>query len=91
MAVTLRNDPKCVATLWKVELKSFFGNGLEKLSCNGFSRCKVPVFYIGTQYILKQWIALKARSDWLLNLRISFAIHLRATRVGFALENIASV
>ena len=28
----------------------------------------------------KQWIALKARSDWLLKLRISFAIYLRATR-----------
>ena len=41
--------------------------------------------------MLKLWIALKARSDWLLNLQISFAIHLRATRVGFALENIAIV
>ena len=30
--------------------------------------------------ILKQRIALKARSDWLLELRISFAIYLRATR-----------
>ena len=48
MAVTLRNDPKCVATLWKVELKSPFCNGLYKLCCNGFSRCKVPVCYIGT-------------------------------------------
>ena len=30
--------------------------------------------------MLKQWIALKARSDWLVKLRISFAIYLRATR-----------
>ena len=30
-------------------------------------------------YILKQWIALKVRSDWLVKLRISFAIYLRAT------------
>ena len=30
--------------------------------------------------ILKQWIALKARSDWLVKLRISFAIYLRSTR-----------
>ena len=30
-----------------------------------------------------QWIALKAHSDWLLKLRISFAIHLRATCTGF--------
>ena len=35
--------------------------------------------------ILKQWIALKARSDWLVKFRISFAIYLRATR-----EKIAS-
>ena len=36
-------------------------------------------------FILKQWIVLKARSsDWLLKLRISFAIHLRATRAEFA-------
>ena len=31
-------------------------------------------------HILKQWIALKVRSDWLVKLRISFAIYLRATR-----------
>ena len=30
-------------------------------------------------YILKQWIALKTRSDWLVKLRISCAIYLRAT------------
>ena len=30
--------------------------------------------------ILKQRIALKARSDWLLELRISFAVYLRGTR-----------
>ena len=36
-------------------------------------------------FILKQWIVLKERSsDWLLKLRISFAIHLRATRAEFA-------
>ena len=31
-----------------------------------------------------------ARSDWLLNLWTSFAIHLRATRPGFAAENIVT-
>ena len=31
-----------------------------------------------------------ARSDWLLNLWTSFAIHLRATRLGFAAENIVT-
>ena len=36
-------------------------------------------------FILKKWIVLKARSsDWLPKLRISFAIHLRATRAEFA-------
>ena len=30
--------------------------------------------------ILKQWIAFKARADWLVKLPISFAIYLRATR-----------
>ena len=32
------------------------------------------------QYVLKQWIMLKARSDWLVKLQISFAIYLRAIR-----------
>ena len=41
------------------------------------------------KYLLKHWIALKVRSD--LVLQTSFAIHLRATRVGFALENIVIV
>lgn len=33
-------------------------------------------------------MVLKARSDWLLKLRISFAIYLRATSAEFALESI---
>ena len=37
-----------------------------------------------TCYVLKQWMALKARSDWLLHLQLSFAIHLRSTRAEFA-------
>ena len=41
------------------------------------------------KYLLKHWIALKVRSD--LVLQTSFAIHLRATRVEFALENIVIV
>ena len=32
------------------------------------------------QYILKQWIALMARANWLVKLRISCAIYLRATQ-----------
>jgi len=32
------------------------------------------------KYILKQWIALKARADWFVKLRISCAIYLRAIR-----------
>ena len=39
-------------------------------------------------YIPKEWIALKARADWLLKLRISFAIHLRAICAQFAPENV---
>ena len=35
-------------------------------------------------FLLKQGIVLKARSDWLLKLLISFAIHLRGTRAEFA-------
>ena len=30
--------------------------------------------------MLKQWIALKAHTDWLVKLQITFAIYLRATR-----------
>ena len=35
-------------------------------------------------FLLKQGIVLKARSDWLLKLPISFAIHLRGTCAEFA-------
>ena len=42
-------------------------------------------------YILRQWIALKVFSDWLLKLQISFAIHLQVTHTGFAPENILTV
>ena len=38
-----------------------------------------------------QWIALKAHSDWLLKLRISFAIHLRTTCTGFASKSVVIV
>ena len=36
--------------------------------------------YFVLVYILKQWIVLMARADWLGKLRISCAIYLRATR-----------
>lgn len=49
---------------------------------------KSPV--IGIRSILKQLIALKARSNWLLKLQISFALHFRAARVGFAPENLTN-
>ena len=42
-------------------------------------------------YILKQWIALKGHYDWPVKLRISFAIHLRATRERFAPVNIVII
>ena len=41
------------------------------------------------KYKLKGWIALKAPSDWLLKLRKSFAIHIRATRPRFQSENLS--
>ena len=36
------------------------------------------------QHLLKQWIALKIRSDWLVKLRTSFAIYLWTTRLKMA-------
>ena len=39
-------------------------------------------------YILIQWIALKVHSDWLMKLRISFAI---TTLAGFMLKNIVII
>ena len=41
------------------------------------------------KYKLKGWIALKATSDWLLKLRKSFAIHIRATRPRFHPKNLS--
>ena len=35
----------------------------------------LPRKFHATQYILKQWMALLAHSDWLLKLRIASAIH----------------
>ena len=43
------------------------------------------------KYILNQRITSKAHSDWLLKLRISFAINLWATRAGFVPKNIVIV
>ena len=42
-------------------------------------------------YILKARKALKVRSDWLLEPRIFFAIHLQATLAEFAPENIVII
>ena len=44
-----------------------------------------------TEYILNQWLALKARSDWRFKPRISLATHLRETCVEFAPRNIVIV
>ena len=41
--------------------------------------------------VLKHWIGLKARDDWLLKLRISSAIHSPSNSVGSAPENIVIV
>ena len=52
----------------------------ECLECNYFSTPAMIWIRCISIYLLKQWIALKVRSDWLVKLRISFAIYLRATR-----------
>lgn len=41
--------------------------------------------------VLKHWIGLKARDDWLLKLRISSAIHSPSNSVGSAPENFVIV
>ena len=43
------------------------------------------------QHTVKQWLALKACSDWLLKVQISFVIHLQASQAGFAPENILNL
>ena len=48
------------------------------------STCYLNFSTVVCLLVLKQGIVLKVRSDWLLKLRISFAIHLRGTRVEFA-------
>ena len=45
-------------------------------ACNRAWRLKNGMY----KYILKQWIVLNARADWLVKLRISCAIYLQATR-----------
>ena len=44
-------------------------------------------FYFNNK--LKGWIALKVPSDWLLKLRKSFTIHIRATRPRFHPKNLS--
>lgn len=46
------------------------------------------VIFVVLVYILIQWIALKVHSDWLMKLRISFAI---TTLAGFMLKNIVII
>ena len=43
------------------------------------------------KYLLKQGIALKMRSAWLLKLHVAFAIHLQAICAGVACENVVLV
>ena len=54
--------------------------GSLSLSHNLYSKVCVGNANNRLKYILKQWIASKARADWLVKLRISCAIYLRATR-----------
>ena len=42
------------------------------------------------KYKLKGWIALKVPFDWLLKLRKSFTINIRATRPGFHPKNLSN-
>ena len=49
-----------------------------------FQYCRLFAGIGSLLFLLKQGIVLKARSDWLLKLRTSFAIHLRGTRAEFA-------
>ena len=49
-----------------------------------FQYCRLFAGIGSLLFLLKQGIVLKARSDWLLKLRISFAIHLRGTCAEFA-------
>ena len=57
-------------------------------------RCN-PLTYeatdVGSESIVDKSQSLKAHSDWLLKLRISFAIHLRATCTGFAPKTVVIV
>lgn len=43
------------------------------------------------KYILKQWITLITRSEWLLKLRISFVLRLQAKHAEFTPENMVIV
>ena len=56
-------------------LREFVSSSLStrRLMCGSFSHAQ-------NKPVLKQWIAFKSRSDWLVKLRISVAIYLRATR-----------
>ena len=58
------------------------------------SICWIGILYGDYQllvYTKKQWILLKAHSDWLFKLRISFVSYLPATRAIFVRENIINV
>ena len=60
-----------------------FNTHISFQSCNCRATIDIrrsPPQHFWNSCILKQWIALKTRSDWLVKLRISFAIYLRATR-----------
>ena len=48
-----------------------------------------PHSIIANKYILKQWILLNTRGDWLVKIQISCAIYLRATREKMASRSAA--
>ena len=54
-------------------------------------RLKKIILKNNNSYILKQQTVFKARSDWLLKLPISIAIHFRATPKGLTPKNIVIV
>lgn len=68
--------------LWLVDGLTWtncLGASIPGLNCSSKTSAKVQGIILD-KHILKQWMTLLTRSDWLFKLQITFAIHLRETR-----------
>ena len=88
------NFSNCIEKPEKFRTSTGFEPMTSRCQCDAVTHWPMKPLMLGVGQLSishNQWIALKTHSDWLLKLRISFAIHLRATCTGFAPKTVVIV